>query len=103
MSDIRSRNARQFIEAIPHARALGMRLDAVGDGVAELSMPYDERFVGDPATRVIHGGAVFALMDTCCGTAVLNHPSGVKHASVSAFLFQYPDITPGPLTASSPT
>ena len=96
MSDTRSRNARQFIEAIPHARALGMRLDAVGDGAAELSMPYDERFVGDPATRVIHGGAVFALMDTCCGTAVLNHPSGVAGTATIDLRIDYMrPATPG--------
>ena len=50
-----------------------MRLDSLGEGVAELSMDYDARFVGDPASGVIHGGAVFALMDTCCGVAVMNH------------------------------
>lgn len=65
--------ARQFIEAIPHARALGMQLTEIGDGVAEITMPYDARFVGDPKTGVIHGGAVSALMDTCCGAAVMSH------------------------------
>ena len=76
MTDQRTRIARQFIEAIPHARALGMRLETVGEGAVELSMAYDERFIGDPASGVIHGGAVFALMDTCCGAAVMNHPTG---------------------------
>lgn len=66
--------ARQFIEAIPHSRALGMHLDALGGGSAVISMPYDARLVGDPRTGVIHGGAVSALMDTCCGAAVMSHP-----------------------------
>jgi uncharacterized protein (TIGR00369 family) len=66
--------ARQFIEAIPHSRALGMRLVEIGDGVAAIEMPYDARFVGDPKTGVIHGGAVSALMDTCGGAAVMSHP-----------------------------
>ena len=66
--------ARQFIEAIPHSRALGMRLTEIGQGMAEITMDYDERFVGDPKTGVIHGGAVSALMDTCCGAAVMSHP-----------------------------
>ncbi len=66
--------ARQFIEAIPHSRALGMRLTDIGDGTAEITMDYDTRFVGDPKTGVIHGGAVSALMDTCCGAAVMSHP-----------------------------
>ena len=67
--------ARQFIEAIPHARALGMRLDELAEGRAVISMPYDLRLVGDPASGVIHGGAVSALMDTCCGASVMAHPS----------------------------
>jgi len=66
--------ARQFIEVIPHSRALSMVLDELGEGVAAISMPYDLRLVGDPQTGVIHGGAVSALMDTCCGAAVMSHP-----------------------------
>lgn len=67
--------AQQFIVAVPHCRALGMVLNEIGAGMAELEMPYDARFVGDPATGVIHGGAVSALMDTCCGAAAMSHPS----------------------------
>ncbi|MBZ4022746.1 thioesterase [Rhodobacter sp. TJ_12] len=66
--------ARQFIEAIPHAQALQMQFESLGDGRAELSMPWREDLVGDPRTGVIHGGAVSALMDTCCGAAVISHP-----------------------------
>ncbi|PZR00638.1 MAG: thioesterase [Cereibacter sphaeroides] len=67
--------ARQFIEALPHSRALGMALDSIGEGAATISMAYDARFVGDPATGVIHGGAVSALMDTASGAAVMSHPA----------------------------
>lgn len=74
MSD-KAQLARQFIEAIPHARELGMDLTDLDDGRATIVMPYDERLVGDPKTGVIHGGAVSALMDTCCGAAVMAHPA----------------------------
>lgn len=67
--------ARAFIEAIPHAQELGMQLTEIGAGRAEIVMGYDERLIGDPETGVIHGGAVSALMDTCCGAAVMAHPS----------------------------
>jgi len=69
--------ARQFIEAIPHSKALGMRLTDMGDGTAVIEMPYDPKLVGDPETGVIHGGAVSALMDTCCGAAVMLHPGNM--------------------------
>jgi len=66
----------QLIEAVPFSHALGMVLVHAHRGEAELSMPYDERIVGDPETGVIHGGAVSALLDTCCGVAVMSHPEG---------------------------
>jgi uncharacterized protein (TIGR00369 family) len=49
----------------------------MGDGIAVIDMPYDEKLVGDPDTGIIHGGAVSALMDTCCGAAVMSHPDNL--------------------------
>ena len=74
MSD-KLRIARQFISALPYSSALAMELEDLEDGVAIISMPYDGKLVGDPRTGVIHGGTVSALMDTCCGAAVMSHPS----------------------------
>ncbi|MFZ5711051.1 MAG: PaaI family thioesterase [Pseudomonadota bacterium] len=68
-------DARGFLDALPYARALGMRFTHLGDGVAEIVMDYAARLVGDPETGVIHGGAVSALLDTCSGAAVMSHPS----------------------------
>lgn len=67
--------AREVIQMIPHAQELGLELTDIGDGVAEIRMPYDTKLIGDPKTGVIHGGAVSTLMDTCCGAAVMSHPS----------------------------
>ncbi len=67
--------ARQFIQAIPHAKALGLDLTHIAEGEAVITMPYNADLVGDPRTGVIHGGAVSAMMDTCCGAAVMSHPA----------------------------
>ena len=74
MSDI-LKTARSFMSALPHARALGMQITELGEGRATVTMPWDARFVGDPVTGVIHGGAVSALMDTASGAAVMCHPA----------------------------
>lgn len=63
------------IARLPHSVALGMVPEEMESGRAVISMPYDEKLIGDPETGVIHGGAVSALMDTCCGAAAMSHPA----------------------------
>jgi uncharacterized protein (TIGR00369 family) len=55
---------------VPHNRALGIRFLEARSGSITLALPYDEKLVGDPATRVLHGGAITTLMDATCGIAV---------------------------------
>lgn len=70
----KARVAAQFIQAIPHAKALGLELLDIDAGKATISMPYNDRLIGDPESGVVHGGAVSAMLDTCCGAAVIAHP-----------------------------
>ncbi len=60
-----------LMSALPHSRELGMRLISRADDEAVLMIPYDPKLIGDPQTGVMHGGAITALLDTCCGTAVM--------------------------------
>jgi uncharacterized protein (TIGR00369 family) len=72
--DPRVAQVRAFITELPYCRALRLELAAIDAGMAEMAMPYHPDLVGDPATGVVHGGAVSALMDTSCGAAVMSHP-----------------------------
>lgn len=88
--------ARKFIEAIPFSNALSMKVEEIGEGHAIISMPYDEKLVGDPQTGVIHGGAVSALMDTCSGAAVMSHPSSpIATATIDLRIDYMRSATPG--------
>ena len=100
MTDILT-TARNFMSALPHARALGMTITELGDGRATVTMPWDARFVGDPVSRVIHGGAVSALMDTASGAAVMCHPAGPQGTATLGLRIDYmrPAISGQTITA----
>lgn len=57
-------------EGIPHNAELGLTIEGVGADWAVMRLPWAERLVGDPRTRVLHGGVVTTLLDATCGVAV---------------------------------
>ncbi len=96
MSEQRTDLIRPFFAAMPHFQALGRELVQIGGGKAEISMAYDERFIGDPETGVISGGAVSALMDTSSGAAVMCHPTGTMGTATLGLRIDYMrPATPG--------
>ena len=58
------------INGVPHAEGLAMTIVEIGDGTALTMIPYADHLVGDPETRIIHGGVVTSLLDNACGIAV---------------------------------
>ncbi len=100
----RTEIARRFIQAIPHCHALGMEVVHMGDGSATYAMPYAEHLIGDPRTGVIAGGAVSALMDSCCGGAVMSHPVGPSGTATIDLRIDYMRAaTPGQTVVTTAT
>ena len=88
--------SRQFMDSLPHARALGMQLIQMGQGKAVVTMDYDPRFIGDPVTGVLHGGAISALMDTASGASVMAHPESPAATATLGLRIDYMrPATPG--------
>ena len=52
-----------------HFHSVGMSFTGIEKGFATMELPYSEAIVGNPETGVVHGGAITALLDTCCGFA----------------------------------
>ncbi len=59
-----------FSDAIPHNKALGIRVIAVAKGLASMQLEWREEFVGNPEPGVLAGGPLTAMLDGCCGMAV---------------------------------
>ena len=60
------------LNGFPHAEKIGMRMMKAPKGEAHISIPYDEKLVGDPETGVVHGGVITTLLDTGCGIAAIS-------------------------------
>lgn len=68
---------------LPHVPFLGMRCDEIGRGWAKLSVPYQERLVGNSETGVLHGGVITAVLDTVGWLAVASLlPEGIAVATL---------------------
>lgn len=65
-----ARYAAAFMQAIPHSRACGMRVEDISAGRARLSLPYRPEWLGDPERGLIHTGIIATLIDSVCGLAV---------------------------------
>jgi uncharacterized protein (TIGR00369 family) len=60
----------EMVGHVPHARVLGIRAVETGPGFAVCVLPYREELIGDPARRLVFGGAITTLIDHASGLAV---------------------------------
>lgn len=61
----------RFIGTLKHCQLLGIGVLEAAENHLLLELPYSEQIVGNPDTRVIHGGAITTLMDTASGSVIL--------------------------------
>ncbi|MES3015035.1 MAG: PaaI family thioesterase, partial [Pseudomonadota bacterium] len=61
---------RQLTRISPYSRELGLELAHAGADWCVLRVPYAEKLIGYPETRVLHGGVITALMDVAFGLAI---------------------------------
>ena len=59
-----------FSDTNPHNKALGLKVLAVARGLASMQLDWRQELVGDPRTRVLAGGPLTTMLDSCCGMAV---------------------------------
>jgi len=59
-----------FVRRVGHGGALGIDYVAHGEDWAELSLPYDNKLIGMPATGIIASGPIISLMDMATSVAI---------------------------------
>jgi uncharacterized protein (TIGR00369 family) len=85
-----------LMDHVPHMHALGVKIVDAAPNEAWLSVPYQEHFVGNIATGVIHGGVITTLLDNSCGMAVqLALPERSSIATLDLRIDYMKPATPG--------
>jgi acyl-coenzyme A thioesterase PaaI-like protein len=76
----------RFVQAVPHASALGLELLRVdmGTGTCAMRQPWREELIGDPERGVVHGGVITTLLDTLGGVCVFARGARVEVAGSPA-------------------
>jgi len=69
--EIKRRLEGRYVGAVPHNRALNLRVADYRPEHLSLALPYREDLVGNPETGVLHGGCITSLIDATCGGAVI--------------------------------
>lgn len=61
-----------FVEAIPHVRRCGMRIDLLEQGRARVCLPYRPEWLGDEDRQLIATGIITTLVDSAAGLAAFS-------------------------------
>jgi len=72
MTDVFDINQIQNIidVGVPHCSDIGIKVETLDKDGVTMRLPYDERFVGNPVSGILHGGIVTTLIDTASGMCI---------------------------------
>ena len=65
---------REWLEHSPFAAHLGITVNSLREGEAELSLPYDDKLA--TMGNVVHGGAISSLIDAAAAAAAVSAAEG---------------------------
>jgi uncharacterized protein (TIGR00369 family) len=62
MDDATPRPVDTFLQQVPYARFLGMRVEVAGDEMTAI-LPFAQHLIGNPMLPALHGGVIGAFME----------------------------------------
>jgi len=75
MCDEAFKTLEAFLERVPYARFLGLRVELAGDEMTAI-LPFSQHLVGNPILPALHGGVIGAFMEmTALAQLSLAHPA----------------------------
>jgi uncharacterized protein (TIGR00369 family) len=81
-------------EMVPFNRHLGLQVERIERGRADIRLPYRDDHVGDILRPALHGGVVAALVDATAGAAAFTRARAVDRMSTLDIRIDY--LRPAP-------
>lgn len=63
------KHMRDMMKVTPWADEMGFEVTRIEKGHVWGVQPFRDHLIGDPATKVVHGGVITTLLDNLCGMA----------------------------------
>ena len=91
---------KQGVNNMGIARLLGMRIEALEDGIGRVSIQVDERLMHPQ--QIVHGGVIFTLADTAMSMALISViPPGTRFSTIEAKINFLVPVRAGELLAEA--
>lgn len=82
-----------FSQHMPFNQLLGLNINKLSQDEVEIRLPWDNKLMGNPIHKILHGGVTAAILDTVGGLmAILYAVKDVDNISLEDFQQKLPNV-----------
>ncbi|MFQ3235556.1 MAG: hypothetical protein ACI9C4_001115 [Paraglaciecola sp.] len=83
-----------FSQYMPFNQLLGLQIRQLSKDKAVIHLPWDDKLMGNPIHKILHGGVTAAILDTVGGLmAVLYAVKDIEDLSIEDFQLKLPNVS----------
>lgn len=83
-----------FSQHMPFNQLLGLQIQQLSKDKAVIHLPWDDKLMGNPIHKILHGGVTAAILDTVGGLmAVLYAVKDIENLSIADFQSHLPNVS----------
>ncbi|GAA0856383.1 thioesterase family protein [Aliiglaciecola litoralis] len=82
-----------FSQHMPFNQLLGLQINKISHDKVEIRMPWNDKLMGNPIKKILHGGVTAAILDTVGGLmAILYATKDIDNISIDEFRKTLPNV-----------
>ena len=60
-----------FVDKMPYNQLLGLKINRTENGKVEIRLPWQDKLMGNPFQKILHGGVTASILDTIGGLSAV--------------------------------